>query len=33
MVGPDGYCGLNYEHSTAEGGIVTALVDYALDYW
>ena len=33
IVGPDGYSGLNYEHSIAEGGILTALVDYVLDYW
>ena len=33
ILGPDGYCGLNYEHSVAEGGMVTALVDYALSYW
>ena len=33
ILGPDGYCGLNYEHSMAEGGMITALVDYALSYW
>ena len=33
IVGPDGYSGLNYEHSIAEGGILTTLVDYVLDYW
>jgi len=33
IVGPDGYCGFNYEHSMAEGGMITALVDYSLDYW
>lgn len=33
IVGPDGFAGLNYEHSLAEGGMLTALVDYALDYW
>ncbi|CAF1011037.1 unnamed protein product [Rotaria sp. Silwood1] len=32
IVGPNGYSGLNYEHSLAEGGIITTLVDYALDY-
>ncbi|CAF0956245.1 unnamed protein product [Adineta steineri] len=32
IVGPDGYSGLNYEHSLAEGGMMTALADYALDY-
>jgi len=33
IVGPNGYCGFNYEHSMAEGGMITALVDYSLDYW
>lgn len=33
IIGPDGFSGINYEHSLAEGGIVTALVDYALDHW
>ncbi|CAF3615540.1 unnamed protein product [Rotaria sordida] len=32
IVGPDGYSGVNYEHSLTEGGIITALTDYALDY-
>ncbi|UJR33201.1 hypothetical protein I4U23_020656 [Adineta vaga] len=32
IVGPDGYSGFNYEHSMAEGGMITALVDHALDY-
>lgn len=33
IVGPDGYSGLNYEHSLAEGGMITALSDFILDYW
>ena len=33
IVGPDGYSGINYVHSMAEGGMITALVDYSLDYW
>ena len=33
IVGPDGFSGFNYEHSVAEGGMITALVDFALDYW
>ncbi|CAF4274836.1 unnamed protein product, partial [Rotaria magnacalcarata] len=32
IVAPDGYSGVNYEHSLAEGGIITALVDYVLDH-
>ncbi|CAG5122644.1 unnamed protein product [Candidula unifasciata] len=29
---PDGYVGLNYEHTTAEGPAVIGLCDYVLDY-
>ena len=32
MVGVDGACGLNYEHTTAEGPAIAALMDCILDY-
>lgn len=32
MIGADGACGLNYEHTTAEGPPVAAIMDHVLDF-
>nr|XP_011435097.2 carnitine O-acetyltransferase isoform X2 [Crassostrea gigas] len=32
IVGPNGICGLNYEHTTAEGPPIISIVDHVLDY-
>nr|KAG5700491.1 hypothetical protein BaRGS_013978 [Batillaria attramentaria] len=32
MVGADGACGLNYEHTTAEGPPIAAIMDHVLDF-
>lgn len=33
IVGQNGVCGLNYEHTTAEGPPIISIVDHVLDYW
>jgi carnitine O-acetyltransferase len=31
IVGANGACGLNYEHTTAEGPPIAAIMDFSLD--
>ena len=33
MVGSEGSSGLNYEHTTAEGPPIAAMMDHILSYW
>ncbi|CAF1023544.1 unnamed protein product [Didymodactylos carnosus] len=32
IIAPNGYAGINYEHSCAEGGPIMAMIDYSLEY-